>query len=242
MKDESALPATVDRATFQAELDGLRVRENAHTREGDAIAAARRRLPIVEVDAYLEPIGPDGPLTLLDAFEGRRQLIACSFMWKPGRPAPEQCEGCTWVTTQVAELSYLHSPTSPTRSSASVPTTKASAPATSWAGRCRGTRHRPPRRALRRAPDRPFPPGLLPADGDRVFETYWTNRRGVEVFDYNYALTDLTAYGRQEPWEDSPPGWPQGWQVDGSNARTNNRPIDQWSRIEAGRSDDLSGG
>src|SRR5258708_21348103 len=123
MKDESAnlggsaagagsapgLPGAVDRATFQAELDGLRVREKAHTREGDAIAAARRRLPMVEVDASLALTGPDGPVTLLEAFEGRRQLIAYYFMWHPGHSAAEQCEGCTWVTTQVTELSYLHS-------------------------------------------------------------------------------------------------------------------------------------
>src|SRR3954469_21120597 len=103
------MPAAVDRATFQAELDRLRVREKAHTREGDAIAAARRRLPMVEVDAKLELVGPDGRLTLLDAFEGRPQLIAYYFMWNPGRPAPEQCEGCTFYTNQVAELSNLHS-------------------------------------------------------------------------------------------------------------------------------------
>ena len=64
---------------------------------------------MVEVDARLELTGPDGPVTLLDAFEGRRQLVAYYFMWHPGRPAPEQCEGCTWVTTQVQELGYLHS-------------------------------------------------------------------------------------------------------------------------------------
>ncbi|WP_201776743.1 DUF899 family protein [Allosalinactinospora lopnorensis] len=104
-----SLPAAVDRAAFQAELDRLRLREKAHTREGDAIAAARRRLPMVEVDAELALVGPQGPFTLHEAFEGRRQLIACYFMWRPGRPAPEQCEGCTWCTTQVAELSYLHS-------------------------------------------------------------------------------------------------------------------------------------
>src|SRR5579864_7686652 len=103
------MPPTVDRAAFEAELDRLRAREKAHTREGDAIAAARRRLPMVEVDANLELIGPQGPLTLLEAFEGRRQLIAYYFMWHPGHPAPEQCEGCTWVTAQVTELSYLHS-------------------------------------------------------------------------------------------------------------------------------------
>ena len=110
MTSESAnLPTAVDRAAFEAELDALRVREKAHTREGGAIAAARRRLPMVEVDASLELTGPDGPVTLLDAFEGRRQLIAYYFMWWPGHPAADQCEGCTWVTTQVRELSYLHS-------------------------------------------------------------------------------------------------------------------------------------
>jgi len=64
---------------------------------------------MVEVDASLALTGPDGPLTLLGAFEGRRQLIAYYFMWNPGRPAAEQCEGCTFYTTQVRELSCLHS-------------------------------------------------------------------------------------------------------------------------------------
>jgi predicted dithiol-disulfide oxidoreductase (DUF899 family) len=112
MTNESAntgRPAAVDRATFQAELDKLRAREKAHTREGDAIAAARRRLPMVEVDASLTLTGPHGPVTLLDAFEGRRQLIAYYFMWWDGHPAAEQCEGCTFYTSQVGELSYLHS-------------------------------------------------------------------------------------------------------------------------------------
>jgi predicted dithiol-disulfide oxidoreductase (DUF899 family) len=68
--DAPILPAAVDRPAFQAELDKLRAREKAHTREGDAIAAARRRLPMVEVDAHLALSGPDGPLSLLDAFEG----------------------------------------------------------------------------------------------------------------------------------------------------------------------------
>ena len=139
-----SLPAAVDRATFQAELDRLRVREKAHTHEGDAIAAARRRLPMVEVDADLGLVGPSGPLTLLDAFGGRRQLIAYYFMWHTGHPAAEQCEGCTWVTTQVAELSYLHSRDITYAVLCQAPTTKASATTTSWAGKCRGTRHRTP--------------------------------------------------------------------------------------------------
>src|SRR3569833_546256 len=109
MKEESSAPKMVDRNTFESELDGLRVREKAHTHEGDAIAASRRRLPMVEVDSTTKLMGPRGPLTLLEALEGRQQLIAYYHMWHAGKPAPQQCEGCTWVTTQVAELSYLHS-------------------------------------------------------------------------------------------------------------------------------------
>jgi predicted dithiol-disulfide oxidoreductase (DUF899 family) len=162
--DAPSLPAAVDRATFQAELDRLRVREKAHTREGDAIAAARRRLPMVEVDANLALIGPHGPLTQI----GIMHLVC-----------------------------YLR-------------------------------------------------------DGDRVFETYSTTRRGVEAMDYSDALMDLAVYGRQEPWEDSPRGWPQPWTPDTYNWRINGdgslpvggkgRPIAQWSRLEAGRSDDLAVG
>jgi len=66
-------PKVVDRHTFQAELDALRVREKGHTKEGDAIAAARRRLPMVEVDGATPLIGERGAVTLLDVFEGRRQ-------------------------------------------------------------------------------------------------------------------------------------------------------------------------
>src|SRR3989441_6765427 len=98
MRDELGAPTIVERSIFQTELDALRVREKAHTREGDAIAAARRRLPMVEVDPTITLIGPHGPVTLLEAFEGRRQLIAYYFMWHTGNPAPEQCERCTWVT------------------------------------------------------------------------------------------------------------------------------------------------
>ena len=89
----SGLPAAVDRATFQAELGKLRAREKAHTREGDAIAAARRRLPMVEVDATTPLTGPDGPVALLEPFEGRRQLIAYYWHWdSPGRPRLESSE------------------------------------------------------------------------------------------------------------------------------------------------------
>jgi predicted dithiol-disulfide oxidoreductase (DUF899 family) len=233
----------VDRATFQAALDGLRVREKAHTREGDAIAAARRRLPMVEVDATVELIGPRGPVPLLDAFEGRRQLVAYYFMWHPGHLAAEQCEGCTWVTTQVTELSYLHSRD------------------ITYAVFCQGPYDESNRYREFMGWDVPWYSaqtsldtllvgrhiGLMHLvcyvrDGDRVFKSDWTTRRGVEAMDYSYALMDLTVYGRQEPWEDSPSGWPQQWGVGPGEhvTRINGRPIAQWSRLEAGRSDDLT--
>ncbi|MGB0098632.1 MAG: DUF899 family protein, partial [Solirubrobacteraceae bacterium] len=102
------LPLIVDRATWQAELNELRTREKAHTRAGDAIAAARRKLPMVEVDPTITLIGPEGPVTLLHAFEGRQQLIAYYFMWYTGKPAAEQCDGCTRYTSHIGELSSLH--------------------------------------------------------------------------------------------------------------------------------------
>jgi predicted dithiol-disulfide oxidoreductase (DUF899 family) len=245
-----ALPVAVDRAAFQAEMDKLRAREKAHTREGDAIAAARRRLPMVEVDARLPLAGPGGPLTLLDAFEERRQLIAYYFMWHEGHPAAEQCEGCTWVTAQVRELSYLHSRD------------------ITFAVLCQGPYAESARYRDFMGWDLPWYSALPSVgtlltgrqvglfhlvcylrDGDRVFETYWTTRRGAEAMDNSYALMDLTVYGRQEGWEDSPPGWPQQRTITRTSGGApdwppvsrwpGGRPIAQWPRIEAGHRDDL---
>src|SRR6266700_6078398 len=103
--DAKAMPAAVNRAVWQAQLDDLLVREKAHTREGDAIAAARRRLPMVEVDASIPLIGEKGQVPLVDVFEGRRQLIVYYHMWHDGRPAKDRC---TFFNGQVRELSYLH--------------------------------------------------------------------------------------------------------------------------------------
>ena len=96
-----SLPATVDRETWQEQIAALRLREKAHTRAGDAIAAARRRLPMVEVDAATPVIGAHGEVPLIDTFEGRLQLFASYHMWHTGRPAADQCEGCTFNTGHV---------------------------------------------------------------------------------------------------------------------------------------------
>ena len=238
--DEPRAPKIVDRNTFQAELDALRVQETAHTKQGDAVAAARRRLPMVEVDSATPLIGERGAVTLLDVFEGRRLLVAYYFMWHAGRPAPEQCEGCTFYTSQVRELSFIHSRDA------------------TYATFCQGpyeesARYRDfmgwalpwysaPRDSLetllvgRRV-------GMMHLvcylrQGSKVFETYWTTRRGVEAMDNSYRLLDLTVYGRQERWEDSPTGWPQ--RSKGEHPyRIDGRPIVQWSRVKAGYSDDL---
>jgi predicted dithiol-disulfide oxidoreductase (DUF899 family) len=77
-------------------------------------------------------------------------------------------------------------------------------------------------------------------NGDRVFETYWTTGRGTELMAPAYGILDRTIYGRQGPFEDSPEGWPQHWVNNGSQFRTNGRPSAQWSRLAAGRSDDLT--
>jgi predicted dithiol-disulfide oxidoreductase (DUF899 family) len=203
---------------------------------------------MVEVDGATPLIGERGTVTLLDAFEGRRMLIAYYFMWHTGRPAPEQCEGCTWVTTQVTELSYLHSRD------------------ITYAVFCQGPYDESVRYRDFMAWDIPWysARGSLDAlltgrragtmylvcylrHDDKVFETYWTTHRGVEAMDYSYALMDLTVYGRQERWGDSLPGWPQRCTYTRTSSGSptwqpvwpGGRSIAQWSRLEAGRSDDL---
>ena len=103
------MPPVADRAQWQAELDGLLVREKAHTREGDAIAAARRRLPMVEIPAGATVVGAAGEIPFLDVFEGRRMLVAYFHMWHDGQDWPGQCEGCTFCASQIQRPEYLHS-------------------------------------------------------------------------------------------------------------------------------------
>lgn len=234
-----ATPPLTDRETWQKQLEKLRLREKAHTREGDAIAAARRRLPMVEVDPTTHLVGANGPVPLLDVFEGRTQLVASYHMWHTGRSAADQCEGCTFFTGQVLELSYLHSRD------------------VTFAVFCQGPFEEVSRYRDFMGWEAPW--YSVPAEsldflvagrafgmkvcylrqGDRVFETYWTTGRGVEAMAPSYGLLDMTVYGRQESWEDSPEGWPQGFRTDGDQFRLDGRPTSQWSRLAAGRDDDL---
>lgn len=239
--ESAALPKIARREDFEMQLNALRVREKEHTHEGDTIAAERRRLPMVEVDGSTKLNGAKEPVTLLDVFEGRKQLIAYYFMWHTGHPAKDQCQGCTWVTTHMNELSYFH------------------ARDVTFAVFCQG----PYEESVRY---RDFMGWKMPwysalgsletllvgrrigrmhlvcylRDGSNVFETYWTTSRGVEVMDNSYHLLDLTVYGRQERHEDSPSGWPQHY--DSGELTMDGRPLSQWSRLEAGRPDDLRNG
>ena len=232
------LPEVTDRATWQAQLDDLLVREKAHTREGDAIAAARRRLPMVEMDSSIPVTGEHGQVPLLEVFEGRRQLIAYYHMWETGKPAQDQCSGCTFCNGQVSEISYLHSRdvTFATISEGPYPE---SARYREFMG------YAVPWYSIGPSGDallagRGF--GTLVCylrDGDRVFETYWTTGRATEAMGSVYGLLDMTVYGRQETFEDSPPGWPQFWRNTGEQWRVDGRPTVQWPRLAAGHSDDL---
>lgn len=238
---DSALPAIVDRDRWQAALSDLLVREKAHTREGDSIAAARRRLPMVEVDATVSLTGPHGPVTLLDVFEGRNQLSVYFHMWHDGAPTEGQCEGCTFFNGQVRELAYLHSRD------------------VTYATFCQGSYDESVRYRDFMGWDVPWYSARGSAEpllagrwfgiqvcylrhGDRVFETYWTSGRASEVMAPTYGLLDRTVYGRQEFWEDSPPGWPQRFAANGEQFRTNGRPSSQWSRLAAGHPEPLGDG
>lgn len=252
----TATPPIVDRATWQEQMEALRVREKAHTREGDAVAAARRRLPMVEVDAATPVVGAADEIPLIDTFQGRSQLFASYHMWYTGLPAAHQCEGCTFNSGQALELSYLHSRD------------------VTFAVFCQGpydesNRYREfmgwemPWYSVPEESTAPLLAGrhfgmkvCYLRDGDRVFETYWTTARGCEPMSGSYGMLDMTVYGRQEQWEDSPQGWPQpfptGWDGGGAQFRIDEggspvpspegRPIPQWSRLGAGRSDDLGTG
>jgi predicted dithiol-disulfide oxidoreductase (DUF899 family) len=222
-----ALPPVVDRQEWQARIDELLAREKAHTREGDAIAAARRRLPMVEVPSHAAVVGAAGAMPILEAFEGRRMLIAYFHMWHDGNDWSGQCIGCTFNASQMQRPEYLHA-RDITLAVFSEGSYEESAPYAEFLG------YVTPWYSARESPElvagRAF--GFFACyvrdDEGRVFETYWTTDRGCEVSLWSYALMDLTVFGRQEQWEDSPAGWPR--LPDGQHPwRLEGRPIAQWA-------------
>jgi predicted dithiol-disulfide oxidoreductase (DUF899 family) len=229
-------PPVVDFATWAAARDELLVREKAHTREGDAIAAARRRLPMVEVDGKAEVVGANGPVPFLELFEGRDELVVYQHMWWDGAPHQGQCEGCTQVPWHLQNAAYLRA----RGVSFAVLTAGAwdeVAPFVEFMG------YTEPWYSVR---DVPAPIGgemgylaCFLRDGERVFLTYRTTGRGTERVNGSLALLDITPYGRGEKWEDKPSGWPRGrdacwfWRTDAEGNPTwgpTSRPVAQWTR------------
>jgi len=206
--DATALPDIVDARTWEAALAELRTREKAATRELDAIAAARRRLPMVELPDYtLE--GPDGPVRLVDIFAGQRQLIVYNHMWFPGEEW--QCSGCTGFTSQFTRLEFLAGYDARFVIVTPGPIDQALAYKARVGNRMEwySTANSPFGADMGAPLGGGFQVNVFLRDGDTVYRTYNTQGRGCEQLSYTFPLIDLLPYGRQEEWQDSPPGWPQ---------------------------------
>jgi predicted dithiol-disulfide oxidoreductase (DUF899 family) len=211
----SAKPSVVDQATWRAALDELRIREKAATRDLDAIAAQRRRLPMVQMPDYTL-VGENGPVRLAEVFEGRSQLIVYNHMWADG--ADWQCGGCTSFTSQFTRLEFLDN----YDARFVVVTNGPIAEALAYKAKVGNKMDWYSSSESSFAADVDAPPGggiavnVFLRDGDTVYRTWHTNGRGVEQLTHTFALIDALPWGRQEQWQNSPDGWPKrptysGW-------------------------------
>lgn len=207
-----ALPSVADAETWRRELDALRVREKAATRELDAIAAQRRRLPMVALPDYTL-VGEDGPVRLVDVFEGRSQLITYHHMWFEGKEW--HCPGCTGLTSQFTRLEFLE----PYDARFVIVTQGPIDEALEYKARTgnRMTWYSTSDSAFGADMDAPagggFAVNVFLRDGDTVYRTWHTNGRGTEQLSHTFPLIDVLPYGRQERWQDSPEGWPQRYEA-----------------------------
>lgn len=208
MSTAPALPPVVDAETWQRELDALRVREKAATRELDAVAAQRRRLPMVKLPEYtLE--GADGPVTLAELFRDKTQLIVYSHMWFPGKQW--QCPGCTGWTAQFTRLDFLDMYDARFVIVTQGPIEEALEYKERVGNQMEwySTANSPFGADIGAPPDAGFAVNVFLRDGDTVYRTWHTDGRGTEQLGFGFALVDVLPYGRQEVWQDSPAGWPQ---------------------------------
>jgi predicted dithiol-disulfide oxidoreductase (DUF899 family) len=203
----SALPRIVGAEEWQQERDELLVAEKELTRATDALAARRRRLPMVEFDVGRYTFATtSGPKSLLDLFGDHSQLVVYQFM---DRGPDHFCPGCTNFTNQVVRLDDLAECGIAWWSISNMPLEQfesyriqkgweipiASSRGTSFTEDC--------------GAGDVFLLNCFVRDGDRVFRTYSTTGRGVDRVMFVMNILDLTVYGRKEDWEDSPAGWPQ---------------------------------
>lgn len=205
------LPRVVSREQWAAERAALLEQEKAHTRAGDALAARRRRLPVVEVDGSVVFEGEHGPVTLLGLFEGRAQLIIQHFMFDTDWD--EGCDGCSMMADSLGPLAHLNARRTSLALVSRAPLAKllafrermgwelpwVSSGATSFNEDFGATVDGEENQGI----------SVFVRHGERVFHSWSTFARGEEAFMQVFGLLDLTPYGRQERWEDSPSGWPQ---------------------------------
>jgi predicted dithiol-disulfide oxidoreductase (DUF899 family) len=214
------LPPVVSQEEWEAARKELLAKEKGATRARDALAAERRRQPRVQIDKEYVFDGPDGKATLLDLFDGRRQLIVYHFMFGPNQEAG--CSGCSMFVDQVGHLAHMHARNTSFALVSRAPIDKIEAyrkrmgwtiPWYSWFegdfGIDFGTSPETPREGAYQDGES-FGLSVLFREGDSIFRTYFTNGRGVEALGSVWTFLDLTPLGRQEEWEDSPDGYPQG--------------------------------
>jgi predicted dithiol-disulfide oxidoreductase (DUF899 family) len=211
----SGHPQVVSRKEWERARSELLIKEKATTRARDALAAERRRLPMVRIEKEYVFEGPGGKVRLQDLFEGRRQLIIYHFMFAPdveGWPSAG-CPGCSMVVDHIGHLAHLHARDTSLVLVSRAPLANLEAykarmgwtvPWFSSAGTDFNADF-----GVTTPEGELFRLSVFLREGEDVFLTYFTTDRGVEVLDGNFTLLDMTPFGRQENWEDSPAGWPQ---------------------------------
>jgi len=212
-KHENAIkfPKIVDEAEWQKARDAFLVKEKAATHERDALAAERRRLPMVRIDKEYVFAGPKGEMSLLELFEGRRQLILYHFMFAPpvsGWP-DAGCVGCSMVTDQFGHLAHFHARDTSfcLVSVAPLKNIEKYKKRMGWTYPWYSSEGSDFNRDFGLTTDRGENYGLsvFIHDDKNVYRTYHTNGRGVEGLNI-WTFLDLTPLGRQEEWQDSPAG------------------------------------
>lgn len=201
------LPPIVSPAAWQEALDALRAQEKAATRARDALAAARRRLPMVPFDRGYRFDGPDGEVDLPALFAGRRQLIVYHFMLEPGETDP--CSGCALFADNVGHLAHLHARSTSLVLVSRAPQGEIAAVKARMGWDIPWYSDADGRFSADCGITDGFGLSVFLRDGDRPCRTYFTRGRGVEALGSTWTFLDLTPLGRQEDWEDSPPGYPQ---------------------------------
>ena len=205
------MPPVVSKEEWNAARAELLVREKALTRARDAMAAERRRMPRLAVEKDYAFEGPDGPARLVDLFEGRRQLIVYRFFYEPGvADYPENgCRGCSQVADQVGHLAHLNARDTTLAFVSRAPQEQIA----TWRARMGW---QVPWYTLTDDFDKDFDVdewhgtnALYRDEEDRIFRTYFVDKRGDEAMGSYYSYLDISALGRQETWEDSPGGYPQ---------------------------------